>query len=162
MATEDTRSVAPDAAKGRAFATIPPVYGLSVADASAILAEAGFEPVASPRRFGDPDLVVDGTVPPEGAAAFLGGSPAVNGDGYLSREEFRELWAEFWIGDDPSLTTTSPYQRAGADAPGARRRAGWVSSCSASASRRRSANVMNSRVAGDSWAPRRHVKANVS
>ncbi len=45
---------------------------------------------------------------------------------------------------------------------GARRRGGSVRSTSASASRRRSANVRNSRVAGDSCAPRRQVKANVS
>jgi hypothetical protein len=25
----------------------------------------------------------------------------LNGDGHLSREEFRELWSGFWIGDDP-------------------------------------------------------------
>jgi Ca2+-binding EF-hand superfamily protein len=30
----------------------------------------------------------------------------VNGDGHLSREEFRDLWAEFWRGDDQ----TSPSQ----------------------------------------------------
>ena len=26
----------------------------------------------------------------------------LNGDGHLSREEFRELWSDFWIGDDES------------------------------------------------------------
>ena len=26
----------------------------------------------------------------------------LNGDGYLSRAEFRELWADFWRGDDPA------------------------------------------------------------
>jgi Ca2+-binding EF-hand superfamily protein len=36
----------------------------------------------------------------------------LNGDGHLSREEFRELWAGFWMGDDeasPSQWVFGPY-----------------------------------------------------
>ena len=46
---------------------IPPVHGMTVREASERLTEAGFTPVASPRRFtGDTRDVVDGTLPPEG------------------------------------------------------------------------------------------------
>ncbi|WP_034271030.1 EF-hand domain-containing protein [Actinospica robiniae] len=30
----------------------------------------------------------------------------LNGDGYLSRSEFRRLWTEFWAGDDPDSPGT--------------------------------------------------------
>jgi Ca2+-binding EF-hand superfamily protein len=36
----------------------------------------------------------------------------LNGDGHLSREEFRELWSDFWIGDDeakPGQWVFGPY-----------------------------------------------------
>ena len=36
----------------------------------------------------------------------------LNGDGHLSREEFRELWSDFWRGDDeqsPSQWVFGPY-----------------------------------------------------
>ena len=39
-----------------------------------------------------------GEVDTDGAFRFLD----TNGDGYLSKEEFADLWAEFWIGDDPA------------------------------------------------------------
>ena len=48
---------------------IPSVYGMTVREASVRLAEAGFTPVASPRRFSaDAGDIVGGTLPPEGAA----------------------------------------------------------------------------------------------
>lgn len=48
---------------------IPPVHGMTVREASERLAEAGFTPVASPRRFSaDAGDVVGGTLPPEGSA----------------------------------------------------------------------------------------------
>jgi Ca2+-binding EF-hand superfamily protein len=40
----------------------------------------------------------------------------LNGDGHLSREEFRELWAGFWRGDDPdspSQWVFGPYDATG-------------------------------------------------
>ncbi|HEV2886462.1 MAG TPA: PASTA domain-containing protein [Jatrophihabitans sp.] len=48
---------------------IPSVYGMTVRKALERLAEAGFAPVASPRRFtADAGDVVGGTLPPEGTA----------------------------------------------------------------------------------------------
>jgi beta-lactam-binding protein with PASTA domain len=48
---------------------IPSVFGMTVRDASERLAEAGFAPVASPRRFSaDAGDVVGGTIPPEGSS----------------------------------------------------------------------------------------------
>jgi beta-lactam-binding protein with PASTA domain len=48
---------------------IPSVYGMTVREASDRLAEAGFTPVASPRRFtADRADVVGGSLPPEGAS----------------------------------------------------------------------------------------------
>jgi beta-lactam-binding protein with PASTA domain len=54
--------------------TIPPVYEMSIAEASVVLEEAGFKPVASRRRFGEADATafVRGTFPPEGGAAPIG------------------------------------------------------------------------------------------
>jgi beta-lactam-binding protein with PASTA domain len=53
--------------------TIPPVYEMSIAEASAVLAEAGFKPVASRHRFeADATGLVRGTFPPEGGAAPVG------------------------------------------------------------------------------------------
>jgi len=55
--------------------TIPPVHDLTVAEAAAVLRDAGFRPVAIRRRFGGADLtaLVRGTIPPEGGAVFPGG-----------------------------------------------------------------------------------------
>jgi beta-lactam-binding protein with PASTA domain len=48
---------------------IPSVFGMTVREASQRLAEAGFTPVASTRRFSaDSGDIVGGTLPPEGAA----------------------------------------------------------------------------------------------
>jgi beta-lactam-binding protein with PASTA domain len=55
--------------------TVPPVHDLTVAEAAAVLRDAGFRPVAIRRRFGGADLtaLVRGTIPPEGGAVFPGG-----------------------------------------------------------------------------------------
>ena len=54
---------------GQRWIDIPSVYGMTVREASDRLAEAGFRPVASPRRFtADAGDIVGGTLPPEGAA----------------------------------------------------------------------------------------------
>jgi beta-lactam-binding protein with PASTA domain len=54
---------------------IPPVYDMTVAEAAAVLREAGFRPVALRRRFGSADMaaLVRGTVPAEGVAVQVGG-----------------------------------------------------------------------------------------
>ena len=35
----------------------------------------------------------------------------LDGDGYLSREEFTELWTEFWAGDDADAPGTWVFGR---------------------------------------------------
>jgi Ca2+-binding EF-hand superfamily protein len=35
----------------------------------------------------------------------------LNGDGHLSRDEFVQLWTEFWAGDDPSAPGTWVFGR---------------------------------------------------
>jgi beta-lactam-binding protein with PASTA domain len=53
----------------QAWLDLPSVHGLTVGEATERLTEAGFTPVASPRRFlPDSAEVVGGTLPPEGAA----------------------------------------------------------------------------------------------
>lgn len=69
----DGRSVAIGPIESASFATIPAVDGKSIEEASAVLRAAGFAPVASPQRFADPGWVVEGTLPPEGAGAPIGG-----------------------------------------------------------------------------------------
>lgn len=57
----------------RTLVTIPSVYGLTRSQALGALSRAGFEPVASPRRFrAEDDSAVDRTLPPEGALALPG------------------------------------------------------------------------------------------
>jgi beta-lactam-binding protein with PASTA domain len=54
---------------GQRWIDIPSVQGMTVREASDRLTEAGFRPVASPRRFtADAGDIVGGTLPPEGAA----------------------------------------------------------------------------------------------
>ncbi|MCW2948972.1 MAG: calcium sensor EFh [Actinoallomurus sp.] len=35
----------------------------------------------------------------------------LNGDGYLSRDEFTRLWTQFWVGDDPEAPGTWVFGR---------------------------------------------------
>jgi Ca2+-binding EF-hand superfamily protein len=35
----------------------------------------------------------------------------LNGDGYLSRDEFTRLWTQFWVGDDPDAPGTWVFGR---------------------------------------------------
>ena len=54
---------------GQRWIVIPEVVGMTVREATARLADAGFTPAASPRRFSaDAGDVVGGTLPPEGTS----------------------------------------------------------------------------------------------